>query len=101
MNFVESLVKFFDRTPAEPSEINIERVQRAMLIALERDCEAVDKLLDRRISTANNLDDLWYLRPNLMSAISFHKGESVAQAVLADITHLFERPQHSTGLARR
>ncbi|MBC7917141.1 MAG: hypothetical protein H7Y28_04945 [Rhodoferax sp.] len=101
MNVIQGIFKFFDRCPADAPERTLERVQRAMLSALERYCDAIDQSLDTRISGAKDLDDLWYLRPNLMRAISAHKGESVAQTVLAEITRLFEWPAQKAALMRR
>jgi hypothetical protein len=101
MSFYKSIFKVFDKCPDDAPELVVERVQNAMLSALERYCEAIDQSLDSRISCARNLDDLWYLRPNLMNAISAHTGESVAQTVLAEITRLFEWPAQKAALMRR
>ena len=101
MNFYTGIFKVFDKCQSDAAELVIERVQRAMLLALERYCEAVDKSLDTRISRAKDLDDLWYLRPNLMYAISAHRGEQTAQRVLSEITHLFEWPEQKAALMRR
>lgn len=107
MKIIQGFFKLFEKCPAEATDTTdtteaiIERVQRAMLSALECYCDAIDQSLDTRISRASNLDDLWYLRPNLMSAISAHKGESVAQAALTEITCLFEWPAQRAALMRR
>lgn len=101
MNVIQGIFKLFDKCPAEAQEINLERVQRAMLCALECYCDAIDKTLDTRISGASNLDDLWYLRPNLMRAIASHRGEQIASSVLSEITQLFQWPAEKASLARR
>jgi len=101
MNFYKGIFKAFDKRSNDAPELVLERVQRAMLSALERYCEAIDQSLDFKISRASNLDDLWYLRPNLMYAISAHKGEQIAQAVLSEITGLFKWPEQKASLAQR
>jgi hypothetical protein len=102
MNVFKGIAKLFGKRPCEVlPELTVERVQCAMLSALECHCEALDPSLDTRISRAKDLNDLWYLRPNLMFAISADKGELVAQGVLAEITRLFDRPGQEFGLARR
>ena len=101
MNVIQGIFKLFDKCPAEASELILERVQRAMLSAMECYCEAIDPSLDTRISRASNLDDLWYLRPNLMRAIASHRGEEIASSVLSEITHLFQWPPEKASLARR
>ena len=100
MNLYNGIFKVFDKCKNDAPELVIERVQRAMLSALERYCEAIDQSLDTRISRAKDLDDLWYLRPNLMRAISVHKGEQIALGVLSDITRLFQWPDQKASLAR-
>jgi hypothetical protein len=101
MNVIQGIFKLFDKCPADASEHTLERVQRAMLSALERYCDAIDQSLDTRINRASSLDDLWYLRPNLMNAISVNNGESVALAALAEITRLFEWPAQKASLMPR
>ena len=101
MSVIHGIFKLFDKCPAEAPELNLERVQSAMLSALERYCDAIDQSLDTRISRASNLDDLWYLRPNLMRAIASHRGEQIASSVLSEITRLFEWPAEKASLARR
>lgn len=101
MNFYKGLLKVFDKSQTDAPELILERVQRAMLSALERYCEAKDQLLDMRISRAVDLDELWYLRPNLMRAIASHRGEQIASSVLSEITRLFQWPAEKAALMRR
>ena len=46
--------------------------------------------VERKVLFAHDLDELWYVRPDLMTAIAAARGESVARQCLADITRMFD-----------
>lgn len=46
-------------------------------------------LVRLRLSYANEIQDLWYLREDLMSVIAAIEGESVARSKLAQISPMF------------
>jgi|GEM_PF-2579248 hypothetical protein len=67
-----------------------ERVRGAMLQLADAHCaDATD--LRHRLTYANDIDALWYLRSPLMAAIAARRGESVAHDDIARVTLLFSR----------
>jgi hypothetical protein len=74
---------------AESSEVVVERVRLAMLFAMDEHCTQDYVKLDMTIRFANDLTELWYIRPDLMHAVSSCQGELTAQNVLCRITSLF------------
>ena len=68
----------------------VESVRLAMLEAVEDHCGAKWDALHDRITLAGDLASLWYLRSDLVHAISSTKGEAVARACVAEITPLFK-----------
>lgn len=78
-----------NRPQAEPSD-NLELVRKAMLQALELGHHESNATLERKLLFAKSIEELWYARPELMTAIAAARGESVANDSLTEITHLFE-----------
>ena len=68
----------------------IEDIRQAMLDGLGEEGCAAFSGLERRVLFAADLQGLWYLRSDLMAAISSIQGESVASQKLRHITHMFE-----------
>lgn len=68
----------------------LERVRRAMLQLVDLHCpEAIE--LRHRLLYAPDIDTLWYLRSNLMAAISANRGEAVARECITRVTVLFQK----------
>jgi hypothetical protein len=67
----------------------VDRIRTAMLTALETHCDASCYVLEMTIGVARDVSELWYLRPELMNAISASRSEMVARKALATITSLF------------
>lgn len=84
----------------EPPGAVVERVRLAMRCAVEehlgRDAEA----LQRQLEYAQDLESLWYLRPELMNAIAARCGEAQARNCLMGLTALF-RDHHPGAAASR
>ena len=78
-----------NRTLAEPSD-HLEVVRKAMLTALDLGHDASNATLERKLLFATHIEELWYARPELMTAIAAARGESVARDSLTEITRLFE-----------
>lgn len=74
---------------AEPSE-RLEDIRKAMLQLLEQGPDGRNSAVERKVLFAHDLDELWYARPDLMTAIAEARGESAAHACLADITRMFD-----------
>lgn len=76
--------------PATEPSARIEDIRKAMLHLLEQSPDGANSAIERRVLFAHDLDDLWYLRPDLMNAIAAVRGEFVARTCLAEITRLFD-----------
>lgn len=73
----------------EPSA-RLEDIRKAMLQLLEQSPDGSNQAIERRVLFAQDLDELWYLRPDLMTAIAAVRGETAARTCLADITRMFD-----------
>lgn len=78
-----------DRPQAPPNDW-LETIRKAMLHALMEAHGAHHADIERRVLFARDVDELWYARPDLMTALSESRGESAARQTLAEITLLFE-----------
>ena len=67
----------------------LQGIRLAMLDALEQHGSDASTLVHLRVRYANDLQDLWYLRGDVMSAIAAHQGESVARKKVAQISDMF------------
>jgi hypothetical protein len=68
----------------------IDDIRKAMIESLgDNGCVTFPQVV-RRVLFANDLQGLWYLRSDLMAAISSMHGESVASQKLRRITVMFE-----------
>jgi hypothetical protein len=68
----------------------IDDIRKAMLDSLgEKGCVSFPQIV-RRVLFSNDLQGLWYLRSDLMAAISSMQGESVASQEIRRITAMFE-----------
>lgn len=72
-----------------PSD-RVEAIRKAMLQLLEQSPDGHNSTIERRVLFAHSLDDLWYARPELMTAVAAARGEAIARDCLADITRMFE-----------
>lgn len=73
----------------EPSE-RLEDIRKAMLQLLEQTPDGRNSAIERRVLFAQDLDELWYARPELMTAVAAARGETAAHACLTDITRMFD-----------
>ena len=97
MRLRQSFWALLDPQDTEPPGAVVERVRLAMRCAVEehlgRDAEA----LQRQLEYAQDLESLWYLRPELMNAIAARCGEAQARSCLMGLTALFR--DHHPGAA--
>ena len=75
--------------PAQPSA-RLEDIRKGMLHVLEQNPDGSNSIVERKVLFAEDLDTLWYLRPDLMTAVAESRGEAAAHACLAEITRLFD-----------
>lgn len=86
----KSFWAFLGRQLPEEPDVVAERIRKGMLLALSIHCDASSHSLGLRVKIARGIFELWYLRPDLMQAISASTGERIAQDVLRQITTLFQ-----------
>lgn len=67
----------------------VEQIREEMLSSLRAQCKHKYIDLDRKISFARELDDLWYFRSDLMQAIAASEGDGTACEELQRITSMF------------
>lgn len=68
----------------------IEAIRQAMLDCLGPAGSAAFPVLERRVSMASDVRGLWYLRPELMNALSKVHGEAAARDQIRDLSARFE-----------
>ena len=68
----------------------VERVRLAMRCAVEEHLGRDADDLQRQLEYAQDLESLWYLRPELMNAIAAQCGEARARHCLVALTALFK-----------
>jgi hypothetical protein len=75
----------------EPRTVfRIEDIRQAMLDSLGNEGCSSFSHLERRVLFAADLQGLWYLRSDIMAAISSSQGEFVASQKLRQITSMFD-----------
>lgn len=92
VNIISSMQSWLGGPPPEEERrsAQIELIRQAMLESLgNRSCSAFPQL-ESRILLAVDLQSLWYLRSDLMAALSSLQGEFTARHSLKDITSMFE-----------
>lgn len=75
--------------PGTPGPERLELIRHAMLDALDGSADERAKVLARRIRVCEDVQCLWYLRPELMATLATAHGEEVARRTLSRITGLF------------
>lgn len=86
----DSFFAILGKEVPEATDVVTERVRLAMLFAMDEHCTQEHVKLDEAIRFADDLTELWYLRPDLMHALASCQNELTAQQVLRRITSLFK-----------
>ncbi|MES2950079.1 MAG: hypothetical protein V4858_16175 [Pseudomonadota bacterium] len=68
----------------------LEDIREAMLDGLEVKGAATASKLELKVTYASDLNDLWYLRGDVMAAIAAVDGEAVARHKLDQISGMFK-----------
>lgn len=98
MRLRNSFWAMLGRDISEAPDVVTERARKAMLLALDKHCsDNHHYALDIKINFAQDLTELWYLRPDLMNAIAASQDEAVAGQILASITDLFKGHFRTSG----
>lgn len=90
--FISSMQGLLGRPPvdAQDSSFCIEDIRQAMLDSLGDEGCASYPHIERRVLFAPDLQGLWYLRADMMVALSSLQGEHLASQKIRQITHMFE-----------
>jgi len=68
----------------------LEDIREAMLNGLEVEGAATASKLELKVTYASDLNDLWYLRGDVMAAIAAVDGEAIARRKLDQISSMFK-----------
>ncbi len=68
----------------------LEQIRAEMLASLGQVAAKTFPVVELRVTHANELQDLWYLRGDLMAAIAAIDGELVAREKLTQISDMFK-----------
>ena len=93
LKFKSSMAGLLGRSTGPAESVvdgGIEDIREAMLSTLGADGSTQFSQLTRRIRYAADIKDLWYLRGDLMAALSAKHGEAVAREQVAAITDQFQ-----------
>lgn len=93
MRLRNSFWAMLGRDTSEASALVVERIRKTMLLTLDEhghDGQDSHYALDIKINFAQDIAELWYLRPDLMNAIAATRGEVEAQQVMESVTALFK-----------
>lgn len=90
--FISSMHGLLGRTLPEDAqaEVRIEDIRQAMIDCLGNEGCFSYPHIERRVLFASDLQGLWYLRADIMVAISSLQGEGVANQKIRLITGMFE-----------
>ena len=73
----------------ETPQAVLERVRLAMRCAVHEHLGDAAQALQHQMEYAQDIESLWYLRPEIMNAIAAQCGEAQARSCLAGLTALF------------
>lgn len=85
-----SLWALLGQETAETPVDVVEPIREAMLEALDVHGEQHHMTLDMAIRFANDIAELWYLRPELLQALAARSDENAARETMRKITAMFK-----------
>jgi len=100
MGIRDSFWAALGRDVSDSHDVALERVRKAMLLVVDEFGGDGHQRLDRKITYAKDIAELWYLRPELMHVVAAAQGEEVARDCVAKITALFKK-HHLGGTSSR
>jgi hypothetical protein len=86
---MQNLFNGFDNGQVSRAEMALEDIREAMLDGLGVTGAVAASRLELRVTHANDLQDLWYLRGDIMAAIASVHGEVMARQKLNQISSMF------------
>lgn len=90
MTGMQSLFSSFSSQDSVRTESSLDSIRQAMLDALGALGASSYPVVQLRVSYANEIQDLWYLRGDLMAVLAAIEGEAVARNKLAQISEMFK-----------
>ena len=84
------LSKGVDQDTSDLSSDALEDIRQAMLDELAIRAYQTYPAVQMRVSGASDIQDLWYLRGDLMAAIAAREGEAAAKLKMAHISNMFK-----------
>ena len=90
MTGMQSLFNSFSSEDSARTECSIEAIREAMLAALGTLGATSNPVVRLRVTYANEIQDLWYLRGEVMSVLAALEGEAIARSKLDHISDMFK-----------
>jgi cytosine/adenosine deaminase-related metal-dependent hydrolase len=100
MRIRNSFWSVLGRDTADSHDVAMERVRTAMLKVIDEFGDDQTRRLEAKISDAQEIAELWHLRPDLMHMVAAARGEEVAGECMAQVTALFKK-HHLGGASKR
>jgi hypothetical protein len=92
-NIVSGMQSLMSKSSGKDAHISMEAmadIRRAMLDELTLCDYQISPLVQSRVSDADDIQDLWYLRGDLMAVIAATDGELAAKRKIAHISTMFK-----------
>ena len=86
---LHTLFNGLDRSHSSRTESALEDIREAMLEGLGVSSAVAATKLELRVTYAEDLQDLWYLRGDIMAAIAAVDGEALAREKLNQISDMY------------
>lgn len=87
---LHNLFPGLEKTNSSRAETALEDIREAMLDGLGVSSAVAATKLELRVTYAEDLQDLWYLRGDIMAAIAAVDGEALAREKLNQISDMFK-----------
>jgi hypothetical protein len=85
-HWMNSLLK----SGSPPSGNTLAEIRQAMLDALGEPGPGVNPVVQLRVTYADDIQDLWYLRGDVLTAIASTQGEAMARSQLSKVSEMFK-----------
>ena len=89
MTTLQSLIGSLSSQPAQQMESSLDSIRQAMLEAMGTTGASRYPVVQLRVSYANDIQDLWYLRGDVMAVLAAIEGEGSARSKLHGISEMF------------
>jgi hypothetical protein len=89
MNGMSTLIRGNSHIKDKSAKDSIQEIREAMLTAMGTSASNRFPVIQLRVTYADDIQDLWYLRGDVMAAIASLDGEALAREKVAGISELF------------